>query len=225
MFIIGVATAGAMLLVASGLYWQSQNPVRFVSFLALAVVTATLKIRLPRLGGTLSPAFVLLLVAIAELSFAETLVMAAVLGAVQVLWRPARRPMLAQVVFNPASMAVSAALAFGLTRVLLAPWLSHSVVGVLMVSTMVLYGCNAVMVSTVLALVERKPLQAVWQRCYFWSLPYYLVGAVAAAIMTSTCRAADWPPSLLVLPLMGLMYVSYRVHVQQAVARSAQTAA
>jgi hypothetical protein len=82
MYIVGVVTAGAMLLVASGLYWQSQNPVRFVTFLALAVVTATLKIHIPRLVGTLSPAFVLLLVAIAQLSFAETMVTAAVLGAV-----------------------------------------------------------------------------------------------------------------------------------------------
>jgi hypothetical protein len=225
MCIMSVVTAGAVLLVASGLYWQSENLLRFVTFLALAVVTATLKIRIPRLGGTLSPAFVLLLVAIAELSFAETMLMAAVLGMVQVLWRPAQRPMLAQVVFNPANMAVSAALAFGLTRVLLAPWLSHFEVAVLVVSTAVLYVSNVVLVSAVLALVNRKPLRTAWQPCYFWSLPYYLVGAVAGGIMISICRTANWAPSLLLLPLLGLVYVSYRVHVQQAVARSAQTEA
>jgi hypothetical protein len=142
-----------------------------------------------------------------------------------VLWRPAQRPTLGQVFFNPASMAVSAALAFGVARVLLDPWLSHFVVGVLVVSTTVLFASNMVLVSGVLALANRKPLKTAWQPCYFWSLPYYLVGAVAAGIMISTCQTADWPSSLLLLPLMALVYVSYRVHVQQAVARSAQVAA
>jgi hypothetical protein len=54
-----------------------------------------------------------------------------------------------------------------------------------------------------LALVDRKPLSDVWQLCYFWSLPYYLVGAATAGIMTATSRTADWLPKFLVLPLMG----------------------
>ena len=98
-------------------------------------------------------------------------------------------------------------------------------VGVLVVSALVLYGSNTLIVATVLALVDRKPLRSVWQLCNFWSLPYYLVGATAAGIMTATSQTADWPPSLLVLPLMGLMYVSYRVQLRQAVDRSAQAPA
>jgi hypothetical protein len=66
---------------------------------------------------------------------------------------------------------------------------------------------------------NRKPLGAVWQLCNFWSLPYYLVEAAVAGVMMATWRMSDWPPSLLVLPLMGLMYISYRVHVRQAVDR------
>jgi hypothetical protein len=37
--------------------------------------------------------------------------------------------------------------------------------------------------------------------------------------MLGVCRTAGWPPSLLVLPLMVLVYVSYRAHVQQAAGR------
>jgi len=67
---------------------------------------------------------------------AETVLMAAVTGVVQVLWRPAVRPTLAQALFNPASLSLSAALAHGLCRVVLEPWVGHSVVGRLMVSTL-----------------------------------------------------------------------------------------
>jgi len=224
-FVTMVVTAGAIVLGAAAINWQPQNPARFVTYLAVAVAAATLKIRLPRMHGTLTPAFVLVLAAIAELSFAEAVVISAVVGAVQVLWRPARRPMLAQILFNPASFALSAAFAYGMSRLALAPWLGHSVVGMLVVSTMAMYGCATLMVATVLALVDRKPLGAVWQLCYFWTLPYYLVGAAVAGIMMATGRSAHWPTSLLVLPIMGLVYVSYRVHVRQAEGRFEQVAA
>jgi hypothetical protein len=225
MYIASAVTAGAILLAAAAFNWQSENPARFISYLALAVAGSTLKIRLPHTRGTLTPAFVLVLAAIAQLNLAETVIMAAAAGLVQVLWRPAVRPSPAQVLFSPASLSLSAAAAHSLCRVVLEPWLGHSVVGVLVVSALVMYGSNTLMVAMVLALVNRKPLSSVWQLCYFWSLPYYLVGAAAAGIMAATNRTADWPPSLLVLPLMGLVYVSYRAQLRQAVERSGQAMA
>jgi hypothetical protein len=189
------------------------------------MLASTLKIRLPRMCGTLTPSFVLVLAVIADLSLAETTVTAAVGGMVQILWRSKQRPTLAQLLFNPACMALSAGLAYVLCRVVLAPWLGNSVVGVLVVSTIAMYGCNAALLAMVLALAERKPLSSAWQLCSFWSLPYYLVGAAVAGIMLATSRTAQWPASLLVLPLMGLVYVSYRVQVQQAVDRVGQVAA
>jgi hypothetical protein len=224
-YVTGVATAGAVLLVAACLNWHSQDPARLISYLALTVAASTLKIPLPRLQGTLTPGFVLVLVAIAELTLAEAVVMAALGGVVQVLWRPARRPMMAQVVFNPASLALSTALAYGIGNIVLEPWLGHSTVGVLVVSTVVLYGANTLMTAIVLALVNRNPLSTVWQLSYFWSLPYYLIGAAVAGVMTAIGQSAGWPPSLLLLPLMGLVYVSFRLHVSQAAGRSAATAA
>jgi hypothetical protein len=224
-YVASVVTAGLIPLVVAALDWQSRNPTRFICYLALAVAASTLKIRLPHTRGTLTPAFVLVLAAIAQLSLAETVVLAAVTGVVQVLWRSAVRPSPAQVLFNPASLSLSAAATHSLCRVVLEPWLGHSVVAVLVVSALVMYGSNTLMVATVLALVDRKPLSSVWQLCYFWSLPYYLVGAAAAGIMSATSRTADWPPSLLVLPLMGLVYVSYRAQLRQAVERSRQALA
>jgi len=224
-FVVAVVTAGAILLLAAALDWQSQNPLRFVSYLALTVAASTLKVRLPRVGGTLTPAFVLLLAALADMTFSEIAVICAVSALVQMLWRPARRPRLAQLLFNPGSLLLSAALSYAISRVVLAPWLGHSIVGVLAVSTLVLYGSNSLLMATVLALVNRQPLSGVWQHCYFWSLPYYFVGAAAAGIMIATGRTAHWPPSLLVLPLMGLVYVSYRVHVRQAAGRLEQVPA
>jgi hypothetical protein len=219
-YLMAVLAAGVMLLTSAALGWQSLNPTRFLIYLALASVASTFKIQLPDLEGTITPAFVLLLVAIAQVSFTETAFIAAVVGLVQLLWRPARRPMPAQVLFNPACLALSASLAWFVSRLLLDPWLGHSVIGLVMVSTLALYGSNTLIVAVMMALADRKPLGRIWQLCYFWSLPYYLVGAAAAGVMTAVSRAADWPPSLLILPLMGMLYFSYRAQLSQAVSHA-----
>jgi hypothetical protein len=224
-YLVVVVASGLLLLGDALLHWQSPDPMRFVVYLALGVLASTFKIRLPYVQGTLTPGFVLLLAAIVQLTLAETLAIAAVVGVVQVLWRSARRPMLAQVLFNPACLALSAAFAWYLSRVLLSSQLNDSLIGVLLVSTLVLYGSNSVIVAAMLALVNGKPLSDVLHLCYFWSLPYYLVGAAVAGIMTETSRSADWPSSLLVLPFMGLIYLSYRMQLGQAVARNQPVAA
>ena len=63
------------------------------------------------MAGTISLGFVVLLVSIIELSLAETAMLCAVMGAVQSLWKAARRPALHQVVFNMSTLVVSASLA------------------------------------------------------------------------------------------------------------------
>jgi hypothetical protein len=225
LYLTGVVATGLLALAAGIPGWQPQDLARFLVYLALGVFASTLKIQLPGVRGTITPGFVLLLAAVAQLSFGETAVMAAVLGVVQVLWRSTKRPLLAQVLFNPACLAVSAALAWVLSRMVLAPWLDNSVAGLLLISTLVLYGSNTILVAAMLALLDRKPLSGIWQLCHFWSLPYYLVGAAAAGIMTATGGNGDWPASLLVLPLMGLVYISYRALLGQAIAGTQPTGA
>jgi hypothetical protein len=67
----------------------------------------------------------------------------------------------------------------------------------------------------VLSLVQGKSLFAVWQQCYLWSFPYYLAGAAIAGLAVSTSRSAGWVMSLLILPVMYLVYVFYRICVER----------
>jgi len=224
-YLIGVIAFGLLVLATALAGWHWQDSTRFLVYLACGVAAATFKIRLPGIRGTITPAFVILLVAIAQLSFAETVVAAAVVGVVQVVWRAARRPVLAQVLFNPACLALSAALAWLVSRFISGSAPGNSVAGFMLVSTLILYGSNTLLVAAMLALIDRKPLRRIWYACCSWSLPYYLIGAAAAGVMTSTSQAADWPASLLVLPLVGLVNVSYRLRLGQVFALSLQATA
>jgi len=53
----------------------------------------------------------------------------------------------------------------------------------------------------------------VWSECYFWSFPYYLVGAAAVGLVGIVNRQAGWETSLLVLPLIYWVYRSYRLYL------------
>ena len=72
------------------------------------------------------------------------------------------------------------------------------------------------MVSLVLSLTDGKPFPAVWRQCYLWSFPYYLVGAAIASGIVLSNQTMGWQPSLLMLPMMYLVYSYYRLYLLQA---------
>ncbi len=212
-YVFGVIAAGLVLFGWAGFEWHSQDVLRFAGFLLLTVAASMFKVRLPGMRGTISVNFVLMLVSVAQLSLSEVIFLSAVGGIVQCVWKAKRTPTVTRTAFNAACLALSTAAAYVICRGALALWTSESLVGLLIAATVVLYAVNTFMVATVLCLVENKPLSGILQGCYFWSAPYHLVAAAAAGVMIETCRVAGWQPSLLVLPVMGLVHVSYRLHI------------
>jgi hypothetical protein len=212
LYIAATITAGLTVLAGCALYWRSASAPRFLCFLAVAMLASTCKVRLPRMTSSISLNFVLLLVAIAELSFSEAVVISAVAAVAQSLWKPRRQPKPVQVFFNSAALVLSTAVSYAVCRLLL----DSSPLALLAQATGLLYGCNTLLVATVLWLTEAKPLSSVWWQCHFWSFPYYAVGAAAAYLVTTTSNLAGWQSPLLVLALMTLVFVSYRLHVNAA---------
>jgi hypothetical protein len=61
----------------------------------------------------------------------------------------------------------------------------------------------------------------VWQQCYLWSFPYYLAGAAVAGRVMVSSRNVGWASSLLILPIMYLVYVFYGMCVERLGERTA----
>ena len=80
-----IIAAGVALVIYAASHWESQDLRRFLGYLAMTLVAATFKVRLPGLSSTISVSFVVSLVAIMELSYAEAISIAAVATAVR--WR------------------------------------------------------------------------------------------------------------------------------------------
>jgi diguanylate cyclase (GGDEF)-like protein/putative nucleotidyltransferase with HDIG domain len=82
-----------------------------------------------------------------------------------------------------------------------------------MAAALVFFLANTWPISLVIALTEGKSSRRVWSECYFWSFPYYLVGAAAVGLVGLVNRQAGWQTSLLVLPLIYWVYRSYRLYL------------
>ena len=74
---------------------------------------------------------------------------------------------------------------------------------------------NTGIVSLVVSLTEGQPVRKVSRQCYLWSFPYYLVGSAIACAITMSSRSVGWRSSLLMLPLMYMVYSYYRLYLGQ----------
>ncbi len=182
--IYGWATVAAGCLVAgsAAVQWRASGLASFLVCLALAALASTFKVRVPGLTGTISPAFVFVLVAAGQLGWSETVAIGAVSALIQALWRAQTRPRLLQLFFNVATVTIAAGLAHGVAHGLLAVHDGSAAPLFLAVAGLVLFVTNTLMVSTILCLIKGTPVLLAWRALQIWSVPYYLAGGVTRAV-------------------------------------------
>ena len=214
-FILATTAAGCLCLVFAFREWYSTNPPKFLSYVILALLLSSLKVRLPRIEGTLSVSFLFTLLGILELGLPETLIIGLASTFAQFYWRPARQLKRVQLVFNLSQVTLSSTLAY-VAYSLIPSHVRHASQPVaLLVATVVYFACNSGAMSTVIGLTERRSISKIWIESYSWSLPYYLVGGAVAVIIWLLNRLVGWQAFLLVLPPIYLIYRSYRLYLSR----------
>ena len=199
--------AGISLLVACvAVDFRFPEPARFVTCLALALLGSTFKIKLPRMQGTLSVNFVLALIAIAQMTLTEALIVGVLGTLVQCLWRTRTRPTAAQVAFNISTVVVSVTLAF---EVLDALRNSGALIPGLVVAALLFFIVNSGLVSLVLGLLNSQSAISIWRNCHRWAFPYYIGGAAVAVLVTVYSQVCGWRLAFAMLPLMYMLYSCY----------------
>jgi diguanylate cyclase (GGDEF)-like protein/putative nucleotidyltransferase with HDIG domain len=204
---------GMVVLGFDAWHWQSQNLMRFFCYLAVAILASGLKVQLPGIDGTMSVNFLFILLGVLELSLPETLAIGCMASLVQSVWQTRKRLDPVKVLFNVAGMMANAsALTYLSYHWLLGRFYANKPI-LLMVAALVFFFANTLPISFVIAMTEGKSARKVWSECYFWSFPYYLVGAAAVGLVGIINQSAGWQTSLLVLPLIYWVYRSYRQYL------------
>lgn len=211
LFMAVVVICGTTVLTYSVLHGRSQSPLKFFCYLVIALAASRLKVNLPGISGTMSVNFLFLLLGVLELSFSEAMALGCAAVVVQCFDR--NRPVPLQVVFNTCSTALAIALTFFAYRYPFAHRVVRNPSTMLFLAASVYFVANTLPVAAVISLTERKSLRKIWADCYFWSFPYYLVGAGVAGMMSWLHGFTDWQTSLLTLPVVYLIYRSYRLYL------------
>jgi len=212
-FIGLTASLGLVVMSFALSHWQSQDLTRFACYLVVAVLASGLKVQLPGIDGTMSVNFLFILLGVLELSLPETLLIGCTATLVQSVWQARKRLDPVKVLFNVAGMMANAStLTYVSYHWLVARAGSNKPI-LLMVAALVFFFANTIPISVVIAMTEGKSSRKVWSECYFWSFPYYLVGAAAVGLVGIVNRSAGWETSLLVLPLIYWVYRSYRMYL------------
>src|SRR2546428_1469396 len=206
-----VVAVGTGVLLYAAVYPTSKNIAQFICYLLIAILAARLKVHLPGITGTMSVNFLFILLGVLELSLPETLILGSAAVVVQCFYRD--RPSPIQVTFNLCASAFATAVAYDVYHLAIGEgWFrSHPLLLGLAASTYFL--ANTGSIATVISLTERKALNKIWVDCYFWSFPYYLVGAAFAGMLGWFNRTFGCQTSLLVVPNIYLIYRSYRLYL------------
>ena len=210
-FIGLVALAGTCVLSYGAVNPTSKNIAQFICYLLIAILAARLKVRLPGITGTMSVNFLFILLGILELGFAETLVLGTAAILVQCFYRD--RPSPVQVTFNLCASAFAIGVAYGVYHLAALGGQVRSHPLLLGLAAITYFVANTGSIAAVIALTEYKSIKRIWVECYFWSFPYYLVGAAFAGMIGWFNRRFGWETSLLIVPIIYLIYRSYRLYL------------
>lgn len=213
LFIITVILLGAGILWI-GLRGHTPDDLGLFScFLLLAALGSGLQLNLPGVPGTMSVIFLFVLVAVQELSLGQVLLMSCMGAIVESVWSAKTRPMLIQVVFSASSMVTASATCYWTFHARL-PAVFRDVAGLkLAAASCVFFLANTIPVAYIISLTENKPFRKIWSSCYFWSFPYYLVGAAIAGLIAMVDRFGGRATALLLFPVIYLICRSYRLYL------------
>lgn len=208
---IAIGLPGVCVLLYGVTHTSSRNIAEFLCYLLVALLASRLKINMAEIADTMSVNFLFILIGILQLSFTETLALGCTAILAQSFLGQKAKPI--QVTFNLCSSAISIALAYAVYHVpVMVAVFSSPPVRLVLAST-AYFVVNTGSIATFISLADDKPFKKIWVDYYVWSFPYYLVGAAAAGGIDWLERSFSWETSLLALPVIYLIFRSYRLYL------------
>jgi diguanylate cyclase (GGDEF)-like protein/putative nucleotidyltransferase with HDIG domain len=161
----------------------------------------------------MSVSFLFVLLGIPDLSAGQTMLIGCAGALVQCVWKPKNGLRPVQTVFSVALFAVAIDSAHLFYHWPVAVRLSHGTPVSLIFASLIYFFLNTAGIAAAISLSERKSLVETWRNCYFWSFPFYLVGASVAWVFSLLTERGHLQSSLLLVPIIYVIYRSYRVYL------------
>jgi len=204
-----MAIGGGVAIYDALIAWHSDDLMRFFCNLAVCVLVSGLKVNLPGIKGTMSVNFLFILIGVSQMTLGETLVLGCAGTLVQCFWKSKNPVKPIRLLFSVSNMAIAVTGCYAFCSFLPV----KNTPSILLAASLVFFFMNTVPVAGVLALTENKRLEQTWRDCYFWSFPFYVVGASIAWLLCLVSHNFNWLGSLLLMPILFFVYRAYRVYL------------
>src|SRR6202011_3762903 len=120
--------------------------------------------------------FLFILIGVSEMSLSETMVLGCLGTLAQCLWKSRQPVKPIRVLFSVASMANAVTGCYAFCSI----FPVRNAATLLLATSVVFFFLNTAPIAAVISVTERKRLGKTWRECYFWSFPFYVVGASIA---------------------------------------------
>ena len=193
----GLMALGALVAMSYALHTMPPlHDYRFGVLLVLALVTARLKVQLPGLTGNMAVNLPFLLIAVAQLSMLEALMVVLPSCAVQCFPTGGGKPKPVQLIFNLSSKAVAVANLLGTHFALL--------------GATSFFLAETIPVASIIRFTEGGAIPQIWASIAHYSFPFYVLSAGITSIARSATPQFGWQLPLVSLPVLYAIYRSYQ---------------
>jgi diguanylate cyclase (GGDEF)-like protein/putative nucleotidyltransferase with HDIG domain len=209
---IGLVSTLGLLHLAYGFFgWQSSDPVRYFTYLVIAVLCSGLNMTRRSGAFTLSVCVLFVLLGIVEMQVSETLT----LGCLAFLFHYFSSGRLRAQPWQTALSIVIMAVAIGISDLTYRLFVPSGSLGMLNIRLLVAAGsffvANTFPLAVIDSLEKGTRIGATWREKHFWTFPYYLIGAAMAGVLTLSKTAIGWDTALSVLPVIYIIHRFYRL--------------
>jgi hypothetical protein len=223
-FIATTAISGLAMLGGSILKMTALHHYQFLCLLLLGAVTSRTKVKLPGIDGTMSVNLPFMLIAAAQLSLFEAVVVALVSATIQSIPKRGGQLQPVKIVFNASTIVVAAGVASIVlhNEKLIAMHRSGTVA--LVVACSMFFLLNTLPVATIISITDGSGMMRIWSSIIHLSFPYYVACTGVTSMVTIVSQHAGWQAALTVLPVTLLMYHSYQKYFEHRTEEARPTA-
>jgi len=213
-YIALVIYLGGLLFARSVSVWPLIHSWLYLGLLAPALLASVTKVTLPGVKGTLSVAYVFVLLSIAHFTLSEAMILAVTVCLAQCIWKPKKDPKSIETVFTLASIASATYVGFFIYHqsIAFAPTDSLRILA-WFGATSAYFLVNTVFIAGAIGLTGNTPIGQLWSKFYSWSFPYYLLGASVIAAFEYFAPKFGVQLSLLAVPIIYGIYRSFRLYI------------
>jgi diguanylate cyclase (GGDEF)-like protein/putative nucleotidyltransferase with HDIG domain len=180
-------------------------------YLIAILLSSGFKVALPRGDGSMSLNFPFLLLAIVQLSPLQVLLLTGISIAAQCRVRVTKIFTMAQIGFNVANNMISAGGAYLTYRLLLVHGVSSA--PALAIAAVTFFLISTSSVAAIIASSSGESAYKLWRSEFTWYLPFYIVGAVLAALAHWMSARFGWATAILLIPMVYTVYRSYTAQI------------